>query len=442
MVDVVVRGGTIDGVVADVAIEDGVIAAVGPDLPAGREELDASRLLVLPGVVDAHVHLNDPGRAAWEGFATGTGALAVGGATTCVDMPLNASPPTLDASSFEAKVEAAGGRIHVDVALWGGLVPGPLDRLDELASCGVVGLKAFMSDSGIDDFGRVDDDALGEGMRRAAVLGLPVAVHAEDELTTRELTAGARLAGLSGPRDWLRTRPITAEVDAIRRAVALAAETGCALHVVHVSSAEGVSVVAEARARGVDVTCETCPHYLVFTEDDLETIGALLKCAPPLRTAAERNALRAAVAEGLVDSIGSDHSPAPPELKQAPDFFDVWGGISGCQTLLAATLELGLDAALVARLTATAPAARLGLAGKGLLTSGADADLVIVAPTTPTVLAAADLRYRHRHSPYVGRTFAHRVERTILRGRTVWDGKTLAPPTGRILRRSTPAVDR
>ncbi len=192
MVDVVVRGGTVDGVVADVAIEDGAIAAVGPDLPGGREELDASGLLVLPGVVDAHVHLNDPGRVEWEGFATGTRALAAGGATTCVDMPLNASPPTLDAASFEAKVAAARGRIHVDVALWGGLVPGPLERLDELASCGVVGFKAFMSDSGIDDFGRVDDDELGEGMRRAAALGLPVAVHAEDEGATHQLTATAR----------------------------------------------------------------------------------------------------------------------------------------------------------------------------------------------------------------------------------------------------------
>lgn len=436
MVDVVVRGGTVDGVVADVAIADGVVAAIGSDLPGGREELDASGCLVLPGVVDAHVHLNDPGRAEWEGFATGTRALAAGGATTCVDMPLNASPPTLDAASFEAKIAAADGRIHVDVALWGGLVPGPLDRLDELASCGVVGFKAFMSDSGIDDFPRVDDDVLGEGMRRAAALGLPVAVHAEDERATRELTAAAREAGLAGPRDWLRTRPVSAELDAIRRAVALAAETGCALHVVHVSSAEGVMVVAEARTRGADVTCETCPHYLVFTEDDLEAIGALLKCAPPVRAAAQRDALRAAVAQGLVDTIGSDHSPSPPALKQEPDFFDVWGGISGCQTLLVATLDLGLDPALVARLTATAPAARLGLAAKGSLTPGADADLVVVSPVSPTALAATELHYRHRHSPYLGRAFAHRVERTILRGRTVWDGESFAQPTGRIVRRA------
>lgn len=436
MVDVVVRGGTIDGVVADVAIEDGVIAAVGPGLQGGREELDASGHLVLPGVVDAHVHLDDPGRADWEGFATGTRALAAGGATTCVDMPLNASPPTLDASSFEAKVAAAEGRIHVDVALWGGLVPGPLDRLDELASCGVVGFKAFMSDSGIDDFPRVDDDALGEGMRRAAALGLPVAVHAEDEAITRALTATARHAGLTGSRDWLGTRPVTAEIDAIRRAVALAAETGCALHVVHVSCAGGVRVIAEARARGVDVTCETCPHYLVFAEDDLEAIGALLKCAPPLRTTEERDALRRVVAQGLVDTIGSDHSPAPAELKRAPDFFDVWGGISGCQTLLVATLDLGLDPALAARLTATAPAARLELPGKGALGPGADADIVLVDPMSPTVLVATDLQYRHRHSPYVGRAFTHRVVRTILRGRTVWDGEALAEPTGRIVRRS------
>jgi allantoinase len=293
-----------------------------------------------------------------------------------------------------------------------------------------------MSDSGIDDFPRVDDDVLGEGMGRAAALGLPVAVHAEDERATRELTAAAREAGRAGPRDWLRTRPVSAELDAIRRAVALAAETGCALHVVHVSSAEGVMVVAEARTRGADVTCETCPHYLVFTEEDLEAIGALLKCSPPVRAAAERDALRTAVAQGLVDTIGSDHSPSPPARKQAPDFFDVWGGISGCQTLLVATLDLGLDPALVSRLTATAPAARLGLAAKGSLTPGADADLVVVSPVSPTALAATELHYRHRHSPYLGRAFAHRVERTILRGRTVWDGESFAQPTGRIVRRA------
>jgi allantoinase len=441
--DLVVRGGTIDGVVADIAIDGEAIAAIGPDLPGGREEIDAHGLLVLPGVVDAHVHLNDPGRADWEGFETGTRALAAGGATTCVDMPLNASPPTLDAASFEAKRVAAEGRIQVDVALWGGLVPGPLDRLDELAACGVVGFKAFMTASGIDDFERVDDDVLGEGMRRAASLGLPVAVHAEDEELTASLTGRASREGGTGVRDWLATRPVAAETNAIARVIALAEETGCGLHVVHVSCGSGVALIAQARARGVDVTCETCPHYLVFTEDDVEAVGALLKCTPPLRDVVEQASLLDALHSGLVDTIGSDHSPAPASMKDTDDFFEVWGGISGCQSLLALVLDLDLDPTQVVRLTAQSPATRLGLGGKGSLTPGADADIVLIDASHPTTLQAADLHYRHRHSPYLGRVFIHRIARTILRGQTIWDGTRFARPGGRVVspRRSRPTQD-
>ncbi len=429
------RGGTIAGVETDVAVDGETIAAVGPGLDGGRVELDATGLLVLPGVVDAHVHLNDPGRAEWEGIATGTEALAAGGSTTAVDMPLNASPPTLDATSFAAKQAAIEGVSHVDLALWGGLVPGPLDRLDELAACGVVGFKAFMCASGIADFPRVDDETLGEGMRRAEALGLPVAVHAEDDELTTALTAAARARRGVTVADWLGTRPVAAETAAIARAIALAEETACALHVVHVSTAAGVALVADARARGVVVTCETCPHYLLLTTEDLDRLGAVAKCAPPLRPERERRALVDAVREGLVDTLGSDHSPAPWSSKDTPDFFDVWGGISGCQTLLRAVLELELPPGDVARLTAGRPAALLGLDRKGAIEPEADADLVLVA-SRPVELRADDLRYRHRHSPFVGRTFRHRVERTILRGRTIWDGEAIAtPPAGQILRR-------
>lgn len=430
MFELVVRGGTIDGAATDIGITDGLIAELAPELAGGTTEIDASGLDVLPGVVDAHVHLNDPGRSDWEGIPTGSQALAAGGTTTAADMPLNASPPTLDATSFAAKARAIEGRSHVDLALWGGLVPGPLDRLDELAACGVVGFKAFMCSSGIDDFESVDDDQLGEGMRRAATLGLPVAVHAEDDELTTRLTVEARARGATSVRDWLATRPVKAELDAIARALRLAEETGCPLHLVHVSCGSGVALVAEARGRGVDVSCETCPHYLAYDESDLERVGALLKCTPPLRRPEERARLIGSL--GAVDTLGSDHSPAPPSMKQGRSFLEIWGGISGAQSLLAVALDIAPRDA--ARLVASTPARLLGLRDKGRLEVGADADLVLVA-SERTVLGRDDLHDRHRQNPFVGRTFGCRVARTMLRGRTIWDGECFGPPCGRLSRR-------
>ncbi len=291
-----------------------------------------------------HVHLNDPGREEWEGFATGTRALAAGGTTCCVDMPLNALPPTLDGQSFDAKVAAATGTAHVDVALWGGLVPGDADRLDELAARGVVGFKAFMSATGTPEFERADDLTLLDGMARAARLGLPVAVHAESDAITAGLAARAVAAGRTTMRDYLDSRPVVAELEAIGRAIALAEETGCALHVVHVSSGRGVAAISRARARGVDVTCETCPHFLVLDEDDAAGLGAVAKCAPPLRPRGEADALWSQLAGGEIDLVASDHSPAPPELRAVDDLFAAWGGIAGAQLLLALVWSEGAAA--------------------------------------------------------------------------------------------------
>jgi allantoinase len=427
--------------VTDVGVVDGRIAAIGQELDGGgAEEIDAAGLHVFPGVIDAHVHLNEPGRTEWEGVASGTRALAAGGATACLEMPLNAHPPTVDAASFEAKRAAVDAAAMVDVALWGGLVPGNVDRLDELAACGVVGFKAFMSRSGTADFPAANDLTLYEGMSRAAELGLPVAVHAESDAITAGLAARAVAAGRVAARDYVASRPATAEVEAVGRALLLAEEAGGALHVVHVSSGRGVALIAAARARGQDVSCETCPHYLVFTEDDLETLGAVAKCAPPLRPAAEREALWAALRSGDVPMIASDHSPAPPDLKTSDDFFAVWGGISGCQSTLPALLTEGyhlrhVPLPLIAAALAGFVARRFRLPGKGRIAVGADADLALVALDDPFVLDADDLFYRHRQSPYVGRRFRGRVVRTILRGTTVFlDGKIVSPPTGRLLR--------
>jgi allantoinase len=447
--DLLIRGATVVGAGEpcrlDVGVADGLIAALGAELvgPA-TEEIDAAGLHLLPGVLDAHVHLNEPGRADWEGFETGTRALAAGGATAAIDMPLNAHPPTVTGAAFDEKRRCLERSALVDIALWGGLVPGGVEAMDELAARGVVGFKAFMCSSGIEDFPSVDDLALYEGMCRAASLGLPVAVHAESEAITAGLARRARAAGRTAMRDFLASRPVVAELQAISRAIALAHESGCSVHVVHVSTGRGVALVADARARGVDVTCETCPHYLVLTDEDAEALGTVAKCAPPLRPREESEALWHALAGGTLPMVASDHSPAPWALKSTDDAFVAWGGISGCQTMLPLLLSEGCGARglaleLIAEATSGHVARRFRLPGKGRLEPGADADLVLVDLTASDKLAAADLHYRHPHSPFLGRTLSARVTRTLVRGRTVFaDGRIVGPPAGRLL---TPTIE-
>jgi allantoinase len=421
---------------ADLAVADGLIAAreepgvLGDD---AHEVIDARGLHILPGLIDAHVHFNDPGRAAWEGWGSGTRALAAGGFTCGVDMPLNSDPPTIDARAFEAKLAAARGSAHVDFAFWGGLVPGSIEHMDELAACGVVGFKAFMADSGIDDFPACDDLTLYEGMCRAAVLGLPVAVHAESAVIVRELGLRALAAGRTGMADFAASRPVAAEVAAIATALAIAGEAGCALHIAHVSSGRAAVLVAEARAAGADVTCETCPHYLALTAEDAERIGVLAKCAPPLRNAQERHGLRRAVRDGTIDYIASDHSPSPPRMKEG-HAFSAWGGVSGCQTTARVLLAEGLTSKDLAFLCSVGPALRLGLPG-GRIEPGADADLLLLDPAPTAALTAGELEYRHPHSPFVGRPLRGRIARTLLRGRTVaLDGASVGEPLGRFAR--------
>ncbi len=421
----------------DLGIAEGRIVALGPELaePA-LEELDARGLLAFPGILDAHVHFNQPGRTHWEGLASGSAALAAGGGTAFFDMPLNSLPPVLDRAGLALKRAQARRFSRLDFALWGGLTPLNLDTLGELAEAGAIGFKAFLCASGVDEFPATSDPAiLRRGMKRAAELGLPVAVHAEDDALAGRLLAEARARGEEDAASWLATRPVEVELLAIERACELAGETGCRLHVVHVSSPEGLAAIALARKRGVDVSAETCPHYLLLGAEDVPRLGAIAKCAPPLRDEARRQELWRRLEAGEVDTLGSDHSPSPPGLKRGGDFFRLWGGISGCQhgfpLLLSAALERAPAAQALPRMAAllAANAARRFRLDhrKGRLAPGLDADLCLLEIGSEHVLDNTDLLYRHRQGPYHGRPCRVRVVRTLSRGRTVYPGPDSAP---------------
>ena len=446
-IDLVVRGGklvTPEGVVrADFGVLRGKIVRLGPtvDDPA-HHTLDASGCYVFPGIIDAHVHFNEPGRADWEGIATGSAALAAGGGTCFFDMPLNSEPPVLDAAHLREKRLLAEEKSCVDFALWGGLVPGNLDKLAGLRDAGAIGLKAFMCDSGIASFPRVDANALREGMKRAAKLDLMVAVHAEDDALAAKLTAEQKAKGRTDARAYLASRPVEVELEAIRIALEIAGETGCALHIVHVSSPEGLALISEARLQRVDVTAETCPHYLLLNDKDVGRLGALAKCAPPLRDEKRRLALWKELRAGHIQTIGSDHSPSRPEMKDSENLFAVWGGIAGIQhgfeLLLnecAATFEKDLP--LLAAVLARNVARRFRLESrKGLLAEGRDADFSLVKlDKKPREITAGDLWTRHRISAYVGRSSRVRITHTYVRGSAVLaDGRlTNLPQTGQFL---------
>jgi len=434
----------------------------GPRGAAGDGAIDVGSLAVSPGVVDPHVHVNEPGRTDWEGFDTATRAAAAGGVTTIVDMPLNAVPPTTDVEGLEAKRAAARGRVHVDVAFWGGVVPGNAGALDALVDAGVRGFKCFLAPSGVDEFPHVDERDLRQAMPVLARRNVPLLVHAEDPAC---LIAPSSVPSVSSSTDpamparqtyqtYLATRPPEAEVAAIELMIRLSREFGVHVHIVHVACAEGAGAIARAKAEGVRISAETCPHYLTFAAEDIRDGATEFKCAPPIREAAHRDALRRALESVALDFVASDHSPAPPAMKCAGDFMKAWGGIASLELSLPAVWtavgrafqarrapatspgdaeSVALPA--IARWMSEAPAALAGFgARKGRIAVGGDADLVVWDPDAEWTVDPLRLQQRHKLTPYAGRALRGVVRATYLRGERIWDGGVLArPASGRLL---------
>ncbi len=427
---------------ADVHVSDGRISAVaapGPPRSAGAGpgavvELADDEVL-LPGLVDTHVHVNEPGRTHWEGFATATAAAAAGGVTTIIDMPLNSIPSTTDVPALNVKRQSAAGQCAVDVGFWGGAVPANSADRAALHAAGVFGFKCFMADSGVPEFPPLGEAGLAAAMQQVAELSSILIVHAEDAAAISAAGAGAPAGRDYG--SFLRTRPASAEVTAIAKIAELASATGARVHVLHLSAAAAVPPLAAAQADGARITAETCPHYLTLAAEEIGPGATEYKCCPPIRDRANADRLWAALRAGVIGCVVSDHSPCPPGLKDPAggDFGAAWGGISSVQLGLPAVWtkarERGHDLADVAGWMASGPAAIAGLADKGAIVPGRDADLVAFAPDESFLVAPEMLRTRHQITPYAGRVLTGMVRRTWLRGEPV----SRSRPAGRLLTR-------
>ncbi len=438
---------------ASIHVRDGKIAAVGAfdDVPQGCAVVEAGASVVMPGLVDSHVHVNEPGRTEWEGFATATRAAAAGGVTTIVDMPLNSIPPTTTRQGLDAKRAAAEGKCHVDVAFWGGVVPGNFDELRPLYEAGAVGFKCFLIHSGVDEFPNVTERELRPAMAELAELGAVLIVHAEApgpvERATQTAATHAHAAPVDGdPRryaSFLASRPDAAESEAVALMIRLCREFGTRVHIVHHSSADALPLLREARAEGLPLTVETCPHYLCLAAENIPDGATEFKCCPPIRGRDNREKLWDALDEGSIDMIVSDHSPCPPALKRRDegDFLQAWGGISSLQLRLPLmwthARTRGHDFKQLAAWMSDAPARLAGLeARKGAIAVGLDADFVVWNPEASFRVEPSIIRHRHKLTPYAGQVLRGVVEATFLRGEMIYERDSLTSrPLGALLKR-------
>ena len=428
----------LDGRIARLASHD--------DCPPGVPLDDAGELVVMPGLVDTHVHLNEPGRTDWEGFESGTAAAACGGITTLVDMPLNSVPATTRIEALARKREAANGKLHVDVAFWGGVVPGNAAELSSLAN-GVCGFKAFMVPSGVDEFPAVGESDLRAALPILADLRLPLLVHAESPSV---IEAHASLLAQGEGRShatWLASRPAAAETAAIALLIALCREYRTRIHIVHLSASEALPLIQAARAERVSLTVETCPHYLTFAAEEIHAGATAFKCAPPIRGRSNQQRLWQAVEDRVVDLVASDHSPCPPAMKElaSGDFTRAWGGIGSIELSLAAVWsgasQRGMTVEDVARLMCTQPAELAGVGSrKGRIAEGFDADLAIWNPDAEFTVVQDALVQRHKITPYDGLRLRGLVERTYVRGNIAFsrtDPGSLQATHGKLIVRSS-----
>ena len=427
---------------ASVHVTRGYISSISifEDVPEGAELVEAFDSIVMPGLVDTHVHVNEPGRTDWEGFETATRAAAAGGVTTIVDMPLNSIPATTTSEAFQQKLEAARYKLYVDTAFWGGVVPGNTGELAKLWKAGVVGFKCFMIHSGVDEFPNVTDEDLRAAMPELARLGATLIVHAEVPGPVEACCRSAAEAPARSYETFLSSRPRAAENEAIATMISLCRETGCRVHVVHHSSADALPMLRRAKSFGLPITAETCPHYLHFAAEEIPDGATEFKCCPPIRERENREHLWDALRDGTIDFVVSDHSPCPPDMKLRVegDFMNAWGGISSLQLRLpimwTEAIARGFALEDLVRWLCREPARQVGFELlKGSIKEGGDADIVIWNPKGEFTVEPSMLQHRHKVSPYNGKVLRGIVEKTFLRGQMVYDDGRFYGPYGSLL---------